>query len=138
MARIKPHDPDRQRRIDDQSEHIAETIGVDPEKVMTDGNYGVTLTPDQIDALLPAIRLRALNEAISFLMSRGQMLAANSLASLRHVVSEPEERLTDGEISAQAAVEGVNRSLSNRWCNHRCREGRHCGGCGCVGCGYTA
>jgi len=49
-----------------------------------------------------------------------------------------EERLTDGAISAQAAAEGVNRSVSNRWCNHRCRSGRHCGGCGCPGCGYTA
>lgn len=52
---VKPHDPDRQRRIDDQADKIAELIGVDPETVMSDGNYGVALTPDQMDKLLALI-----------------------------------------------------------------------------------
>lgn len=25
----------------------------------------------------------------------------------------------------------------NELCTHRCKQGKHCGGCGCEGCGYT-
>lgn len=48
-------DPERQRRIDAQADLIADMIDVDPESVMTDGSYGVVLTPDQMDALLSLI-----------------------------------------------------------------------------------
>jgi hypothetical protein len=79
MARS--HDSERQRRIDDQADKVAELIGANPETVMSDGNYGVSLTPDQLDKLLALI---------------------------------PTEK-----------------------CTCRCREGKHCGGCGHDGCGYS-
>jgi hypothetical protein len=51
----KAHDAERQKRIDEQAEEIAELLGIDPEKVMTDGNYGVSLTPAQVDNLLSTL-----------------------------------------------------------------------------------
>ncbi|HEY6020528.1 MAG TPA: hypothetical protein VIY48_11765 [Candidatus Paceibacterota bacterium] len=51
----KPHDPERQKLIDEQADTIADLLGVDPESIMTDGNYGVSLTPDQMDKLLTTL-----------------------------------------------------------------------------------
>jgi hypothetical protein len=91
------------------------------------GVYGIT---GPVSPMAAALECEFVYPPCSDDVSRAMVIASRELGE--------ERRLTDGEISAQAAVEGVNRSVSNRWCNHRCQSGKHCGGCGCPGCGYTA
>lgn len=99
----KAHDPERQKRIDSQAEDIAELLGVDPEKVMTDGNYGVSLTPDQVDNLLNTVfangHQKGYQKAISVLRDAGEK--AN--------VEGPERNLTRWAVMVAAAsfLEGV-------------------------------
>jgi len=70
MTRKVP-DAERMRRIDNQAENIAELIGADPEKVMTDGSYGVVLTPDQMDALFTRLIGMGYQNAIDILKATG-------------------------------------------------------------------
>lgn len=43
-------------RIDAQCDAFAEILGVDAEEIMFDPLYGVSLTPDQADAVLDRLR----------------------------------------------------------------------------------
>jgi len=71
----KPYDPERQKRINAQADKIANLIGADSETVMTDGNYGVTLTPNQMDSLWFAISKQGFQNAIDLLRASAE--AAN-------------------------------------------------------------
>lgn len=54
MRLIKPESTSelsKERRIDQQTERVAELLNIDPEKVMYN-QHGISLTPDQADALL--------------------------------------------------------------------------------------
>lgn len=79
----KQHDPARQRRIDEQSEWVAGWIGADPESVMTDGNYGTILTPDQFDKTIAHVRSMGFQDAIDLLRASGQEFAAGMLESAK-------------------------------------------------------
>ncbi len=50
--------------------------------------------------------------------------------------------LTAGQVIGLAAALADLRergfSTDQETCSHRCTQGRHCGGCGCPGCGYSA
>jgi hypothetical protein len=46
----------KRKRIEDQADAIAELLGIDPEQVMLDPGYGVSLTVDQADQLIGLAR----------------------------------------------------------------------------------
>ena len=53
------------------------------------------------------------------------------------LVTGPGVILTPDQVDQVLAMGTVLALLPDATCQHRCREGRHCGGCGCPGCGYT-
>lgn len=71
-----------------------------------------------------SVRLDALVEAASL------ALADDDLRELGALL------LSRGELDHETTAGGhLTRLLTE--CRHRCQEGKHCGGCGCPGCGYT-
>jgi hypothetical protein len=107
--KITPPDPNKRILIEGQSERIADLIGVDAEEIMIDPSYGVLLKPSQVDSLLALIE--------------GQTATLKTIKTSMAEAFDNIDKLT---------------GLGKYKCTHRCMEGKHCGGCGCVGCGYTA
>lgn len=87
------HDAERKDRINAHADQIAQLINVPPERVMTDGSFGVVLTPNQVDLLFTALRSQGYQNAIDALKVNGE--TAN--------VEGPERNLTTWAVMVSAA-----------------------------------
>lgn len=67
--------------------------------------------------------------------TRYQITRTDSKAGSRYVTLDPAQLAAVARLTAELAAAGV---IGPGPCSHRCNQGRHCGGCGCPGCGYSA
>ncbi len=66
------HDAERKERIAAHVNQIAQLINDPPKRVMTDGSFGVILTPNQVDLLFAALKSQGFQNAIDVLKANGE------------------------------------------------------------------
>lgn len=108
--------------VDEQAENVATLLGIDP-GVIARNDHGLMLSPNQIDLLL--------TEVFANGHRKGYEKAINALKA----GAETANAEGPGHNLDLWAVYLAGASLLET-CNCRCRQGRHCGGCGHEGCGY--